>query len=138
VADGSRAARRPAAPGGGDDIVRWSERLEVSGAAAHVYTECARSWNPIHTDIAVARAAGLPRPILHGTATLALAVSRVVARDLGGDPARARHIAARFTGMVPMPSTLTVRGLAGGGDTVRFDAVDAAGRPVLAQGEISA
>src|SRR5262245_27248696 len=43
---------------------RWEERVGVSGQLAHVYTECARIWNPIHTDIAVARAAGLPGLIL--------------------------------------------------------------------------
>ena len=47
---------------------RWSERVEVPYHLGHVYTECARIWNPIHTDLAVARAAGLPGPILHGTA----------------------------------------------------------------------
>src|SRR6185295_9608589 len=46
--------------------------VAISPTLAHVYTECARIWNPIHTDRAVARAAGLPDIILHGTATLAL------------------------------------------------------------------
>ena len=49
--------------------------MPVSATAAHVYTEGARIWNPIHTDAAVAARAGLPGIILHGTATLALAVS---------------------------------------------------------------
>src|SRR4029453_13565240 len=52
------------------------------------------------------RGAGLADPILHGTATLALAVSRLVARDLDGAPERVREIRARFTGMVPLPSSL--------------------------------
>lgn len=39
--------------------------------AAHVFSECARNYNPIHTDISVATAAGLPGLILHGTATFA-------------------------------------------------------------------
>lgn len=42
--------------------------IRVAANAAHVYTECARIWNPIHTDIAYAHAAGLPGLILHGTA----------------------------------------------------------------------
>lgn len=41
--------------------------LSIPRGAAHVYTECAQIWNPIHTDIAHARAAGLPDIILHGT-----------------------------------------------------------------------
>jgi len=83
--------------------------LAVSAGAAHVYTECARIWNPIHTDRAVALAAGLPDIILHGTATLALAVSSLVGAELDGDPRRVRRIAARFGAMVAMPSVLTLR-----------------------------
>ena len=41
---------------------RWAEGQEVPYHLAHVYTECARIWNPIHTDLAVARAAGCPAP----------------------------------------------------------------------------
>jgi acyl dehydratase len=134
AAGGSTAAR---APGGETDGVRWQEPLTVAAHAAHVYTECARIWNPIHTDVAAARAAGLPGPILHGTATLALAVSRVVVRDLGGDPGRVRAVSARFTGMVTMPSTLTVRGRGAAGHRLAFDVVDEAGAVVLSGGEIA-
>jgi acyl dehydratase len=84
--------------------------------------------------VAVARSAGLDAPILHGTATLALAVSRVIAHDLGGDPGRVREVRGRFTGMVPMPSTFTVRGRAAEGPGVAFDAIGADGASVLGQG----
>lgn len=117
---------------------RWAESVQVASQAAHVYSECARIWNPIHTDVAVARAAGLPGPILHGSATLALAVSRVIGRDLGGDPARVRAVAARFTGMVPMPSSFTVRGGGRTGDLIAFDAVNDRGEPVLSAGVLRA
>jgi acyl dehydratase len=123
-----------AAPGADAGPVRWETPVGVSAGAAHVYTEGARIWNPIHTDLAVARAAGLPGPILHGTATLALAVSRVVARDLAGEPAPVGGVAARFTGMVPLPSAFVVRGRARGIDRIAFDALGADGRPVLAGG----
>jgi acyl dehydratase len=83
--------------------------LVVAAGAAHVYTECAHIWNPIHTDRAVAIAAGLPDIILHGTATLALAVSAIVREELGDAPARVSRIAARFGAMVMMPSVLTLR-----------------------------
>ena len=122
---------RPPAP-------RWTEIVTVDVNAARVYTECARIWNPIHTDVAVARGAGLADPILHGTATLALAVSRLVARDLGGAPERVREIRARFTGMVPLPSSFTVRGGLRDGDAVAFDAVAPDGAPVLSQGVVIA
>ena len=82
--------------------------LEVAAGAAHIYTECARIWNPIHTDRAVALAAGLPDIILHGTATMALAVSRLVDEYLGGDPGRVRRLGGRFAAMVLMPSVLSI------------------------------
>jgi acyl dehydratase len=77
--------------------------IEVGANLAHIYTECARIFNPIHTDIAHAKAAGLPDIILHGTATLALSVSR-----MSVEPSRVRRIRCRFTGMVLMPSRLEV------------------------------
>jgi acyl dehydratase len=129
--------RRAAHGDAGEPALEWSEVVDVDGSAAHVYTECARIWNPIHTDVAVARAAGLPGIILHGTATLALAVSRVVRRDLDGDARGVREIAGRFTGMVALPSRLTVRRRAGAcRDALAFDAVDAAGAAVLSGGRV--
>ena len=112
----------------------WQEVVDVPANLALVYTECARIWNPIHTDLAVARGAGLAAPILHGTATLALAVSRAVTHELGGEPGRVVEIRARFTGMVPLPSTFTVRGRRLDSGGVAFDAIGPDGRPVLSQG----
>ena len=125
-----------AADGDGGDV-RWTDDVPVAAQAAHVYTEGARIHNPIHTDIAVARSAGLPGLILHGTAVLALAISRVVARDHGGDPTAVRGVAGRFTGMVTMPTTLTVRGREARANRIAFDAVDAGGQPVLSGGVVS-
>ena len=84
-------------------------QVDVPAGMAHIYTECSRIFNPIHTDASVARAAGLPSIILHGTATLAMAVSRIIESEAGNDPARIERIAGRFGAMVTMPSTLTVR-----------------------------
>jgi acyl dehydratase len=127
---------RPTAAAGAEPA--WTETVGVSAGAAHVYTECARIWNPIHTDIAVAQAAGLPDVILHGTATLALAVSRAVARERGADATRVREIAGRFTGMVRMPSSFVVRGRRQADGVVFFDAVTADGAPVLSDGSVKA
>jgi acyl dehydratase len=94
----------PATPPG----PRWSTTVAVPAGLAHAYSEGSRIWNPIHTDRAVARAAGLPAVLLHGTATLALAVSAVLAREAGGDRTRVRRVTARFGAPVWMPSTLEV------------------------------
>lgn len=105
--------------------------IPVAATAAHVYTECARIWNPIHTDVAYARAAGLPDIILHGTATLALSVSRVV-DSFGLKP---RRIRCRFAGMVTMPSTLTVQA-SRHGDDIAFVTRNANGEAVIERGWI--
>ena len=112
-------------------------QLEVPAGMAHIYTECARIFNPIHTDASVARAAGLPGIILHGTATLAMAVSRIVESEAGKDPARVERVAARFGAMVTMPSTLTVRVLAREGAVVFFEVLSGQGRLAIRDGMVT-
>ena len=118
--------------------------VPVAHGAAHSYTECARIWNPIHTDAAVARKAGLPGIILHGTATLALGVSAVVDAVADRDPSRVRRIVCRFRAMVLMPSTINVRiwdvtPVTDGSDAteaVRFDVLNAEGGPAIDRGVV--
>jgi acyl dehydratase len=115
-------------------------QVDLPAGMAHIYTECARIFNPIHTDAAVARAAGLPEIILHGSATLAMAVSRIVESEAGKDPARVERIAARFGAMVMMPSTLTVRVLARDnhkdGSVIFFETLSGEGRLAIRDGTI--
>lgn len=102
------------------------DHIDVAANLAHIYTECARIFNPIHTDVAHARKAGLPDIILHGTATLALSVSR-----LKIEPSRVRRIRCRFSGMVLMPSRLEV--LAKGKD---FETRGPRGEVVISRGRV--
>ncbi|MDX1375212.1 MAG: MaoC/PaaZ C-terminal domain-containing protein, partial [Burkholderiales bacterium] len=88
---------------------------------------------PIHTDLAAAQTAGLPGLILHGTATLALSLSRALAAG-GADAARVRRVRCRFSGMVPMPSGLSVRALRTGG-MLHFESHCGAA-PVVTRGAI--
>jgi len=115
-------------------------RVAVAAGMAHIYTECARIFNLIHTDASVARAAGLPSIILHGTATLAMAVSRIIESEAGNDPARVERVAGRFGAMVTMPSTLTVR-LLGRDDGARgavifFETLNGEGRLAIRDGVV--
>ncbi|MGH8012684.1 MAG: MaoC/PaaZ C-terminal domain-containing protein [Candidatus Binataceae bacterium] len=113
-------------------------KVPIPAVAAHVYTECARIWNPIHTDAAVAARAGLPGIILHGTATLALSVSRIVAEELGNDPERVAEIYGRFGAMVLMPSEIIVRILtrerAANGEVIFFEALSQEGGRAVRDG----
>jgi len=129
---GGEATQEPAMP---REPLAPAGEIQVAATAAHIYTECARVWNPIHTDVAYARAAGLPGIILHGTATLALSVSRAL-QALHADPAKVRRVRCRFAGMVPMPSTLTVHG-ARHDDEISFETRNERGAAVIARGSIS-
>ena len=110
-------------------------RVEVPIArqAAHVYTECAGIWNPIHSERRVALAAGLPDVILHGSATWALAGREIVKAHAGGDPTRLRRLRARFQSPVVPGGTITVAHAGIGGD-VHFEVANERGQTALAGG----
>ncbi len=56
--------------------------------------------NPLHSDPAIAKAAGYPRPILHGLATFGVAGHAILKTMCGYDPARFKSIAGRFSAPV--------------------------------------
>lgn len=123
----------PAAPlpDGGEATV-----IPIPRGMAHVYSECADIWNPIHTERAVALAAGLPDIILHGTATWALAGLTVLRRHADSDGRRLRRLSGRFSAMIVPGETITVRHAAvpGAPGLIRFEVLNAAGRPAISQG----
>jgi acyl dehydratase len=122
------------------DRPRAEVRIPISAALAHIYTECARIWNPVHTDMAVAAGAGLPGLILHGTATLALAVSAIVQREAAGAPEKVAEIHGRFGAMVLMPSDVVLRILAreqtARGPAVFFEVLSANGGRAIRDGVV--
>jgi acyl dehydratase len=115
-----------------------SSTVPVEVWAPHVYSECARIWNPIHTDVVVARAAGLPGVILHGSANLAHGVDWVLsALDVGAD--RVRRVGGSFRGLVDVPSTISptlgaVERAPDGTTTAHFTVFNAAGHPAVRGG----
>jgi acyl dehydratase len=108
--------------------------LAVPPGMGQIYTECARIWNPIHSDRAFAIAAGLPDIILHGTATMALAVSGIVNHFIGGDVRRVTRLGGRFSAMVPVPDTLKLEVFRQGRDSVRYRVRNGAGQEAISQG----
>jgi len=109
--------------------------LHVRGDDAHAYSEGARIWNPIHTDVGAARAAGLEAPVLHGTATLARAVSLAV-DAVGRSLTDVRRVAGRFAGAVRLPSRLEVQ-IVNQGAVLGLHVRDAEGRAVLSDGLVA-
>ncbi len=109
----------PVVPSGGDGeagLRATAITIAIPREMPHVYTECASIWNPIHTERAVALAAGLPDIILHGTATWALAGREVLralrrrrsARGCGGCTAAS----ARWFFPAPTFTSSTLRAVA--------------------------
>lgn len=113
--------RAPAAAAAPRPPLAAAGSFPVGMADAIVYTECADIWNPVHTDGEVARAAGLPAPILHGTCCLARAVSILVERFAGNDPGRVAAVRSGFGAIVVPETTVTVAAQRDG-DTVLFEA----------------
>ena len=126
-------------PGDAPEKPVWSSEVLVSPGAPHVYTECADIWNPIHTERRVALAAGLPDIILHGTATLTLALRELINHSLASDPTRLMRIAGQFRAMVIPGHPITVRCLEDrpGPDATRelfFDVLNHEGDAAIARG----
>lgn len=111
--------------------------VPVDKFAAHTYSECARIWNPIHTDSAHAAEHGLPGIILHGTATAARALTVVVDHLLDGDPSRVASMSCRFTAMVLMPNTLRVRYATLDGGTAGASVVTSTGETAVSAMRVS-
>lgn len=116
----------------------WRTEIRVPLHAGQQYTECARIYNPIHTEPSVARAAGLPGVILHGSATKALSLTAVVNASFGGDPTRITRLCGQLRAMVLMDTTIVVEALAeetaDGERRVLFRTLNAEGRPAVANG----
>ena len=64
--------------------------------------------NPLHADPAVAKAAGFPRPILHGLGTFGVAGHAILKTQCGYDPARLMSIAGRFSAPVFPGETIRI------------------------------
>jgi acyl dehydratase len=87
----------------------------------------------MHIDPAAARAAGQPRPFLHGLCTLA-ATTLVLARALDAHPAELRELEGRFSAPVFPGGRLEVTGWSDG-QAVSFEVADAE-RPVVSGGRV--
>jgi acyl dehydratase len=117
-------------------LVEGGVALPTSRRMAHVYTECAGIWNPIHTERRVAQDKQLPDVILHGTCTWALAGIELIRRCAGGDPLRLRRLAGRFHGMVIPGTTIGLEYGAQPGELekVQFTVTNARGELAVSHG----
>ena len=133
VGEGRRIDGPPPLPDDPPRGPREKVAIPIAREAPHVYTECARIWNPIHTERRVALLAGLPDIILHGTASWALAGREIVNRFAEGDPLRLERLAGRFAAMVIPGTTLEFEG-AGTASGAAFAVRNALGEEAIAGG----
>jgi acyl dehydratase len=87
---------KPATPEGAPDATC---DLPTLPQAALIYRLCADP-NPLHAEPAVAKAAGFPRPILHGLATYGVAGHAILKTYCDYDPSRLKSLGVRFSAPV--------------------------------------
>ena len=90
----------------------WAESIYIPIHAGQQYTECADIFNPIHTEPSVAKAAGLPNIILHGSATKAHALTQVINHCFEGNATKITRLCGQLRAMVLMDTTIKVECLA--------------------------
>lgn len=108
--------------------------LELPRGLPHLYSEASRIWNPIHTDRNAARSAGLDDIILHGTATLAIAVTQLACHLVPGGTKSIHRVGCRFSAMVPLPSRISVRVDCLTGSDIHFSVLNSAGQSAIRDG----
>jgi len=118
----------------------WEEQRYIPIHAGQQYTECADIYNPIHTEPSVAKAAGLPNIILHGSATKAHALTAVVNQCFDGDPRRITRLCGQLRAMVLMNTTINIQcmGSKTSGEELQvfYRVLNEAGQPAIANGVI--
>lgn len=130
-AGGFGGERGPSAP---REDLAGAEEVEVATYATQAATyRLLGDRHHMHVDPDAARAAGQPRPFLHGLCTLA-AITLGVAGRVGAHPADLRTLAGRFAAPV-FPGERLVARVALGGET-RFDATTG-DRSVITGGRVS-
>jgi acyl dehydratase len=106
------------------------ERVDLDQAVR--YAQASGDDLPIHLDDAAARAAGLPRAVLHGLCTLAFA-ARAVLETAGVAPERMTRLSVRFSGLV-FPGDAIVTRVRRDGERAVFETVNEHGTVVLRDG----
>ena len=72
-------------------------RQKIDEDQTYRYAQASGDYNPIHTDEAVAKLAGLPGIIVHGLCTMAFAAKAMIDQLCEGDPGRLRRLRAKFS-----------------------------------------
>jgi acyl dehydratase len=71
--------------------------VHVDDDQTYRYRDASGDQMPIHVDDAFAKSVGLPGIIVHGLCTMAMTSQAVIKSVAGGDPARLKRLAVRFS-----------------------------------------
>lgn len=119
------------------DVVAQTQVVEEDQSRR--YARASGDLNPLHTDDAFARSAGLSARILHGLCTMAMASNVVIERLCKGEVERLARLSVRFARPVYMGDALTtfVRGSDSGEEGVfELEVRNQEGEAVLTRGEL--
>ncbi|MBI3247984.1 MAG: MaoC family dehydratase N-terminal domain-containing protein [Deltaproteobacteria bacterium] len=78
----------------GEPLLRVAQTIDAD--QTYRYAQASGDYNPIHTDEAVAKMAGLPGIVVHGLCTLAFTSKVIIDQCCAGDPRRLKRLRARF------------------------------------------
>ncbi|MFC6884234.1 MULTISPECIES: MaoC/PaaZ C-terminal domain-containing protein [Actinomadura] len=98
------------------------------------YSKASGDPMPIHLDEEFAKSAGLPGIIAHGLCTMAFTSRAVVESAAGGDPARLKRLAVRFSKPVLPGQDVTTRIWDKGDGSVAFESTSSSGDVVIKDG----
>ena len=119
-----------------NEITRHLAPLPLGRGLPHIYSECARIWNPIHTERVTASAAGLEDIIVHGTITWALA-AREILSPMKMRLDRLARLSAQFrTPIVAGGSLRLSHSEINAGNAISFTAVNDRNEIALHRGEL--
>jgi NAD(P)-dependent dehydrogenase (short-subunit alcohol dehydrogenase family)/acyl dehydratase/putative sterol carrier protein len=118
----------------------FTQTLTVTEDQSLRYADASLDNNPIHTDVQVAKMAGLPNIILQGLCTMAFTSQAIVKNAAEGDPKRLRRMSVRFTKPVLPGDKITTEIWADedsedGSKSYKFRAINQAGVPVIDNGK---
>jgi acyl dehydratase len=120
----------------GTPLFRVAQTIDTD--QTYRYAQASGDYNPIHTDEAVAKMAGLPGIIVHGLCTMAFASKVMIDQCCAGDPRRLKRLRARFLRPVLPGQTVTTAVWAGpdreGVNVYTYETENPEGKVVIADG----
>lgn len=112
----------------------FSSIVKVPEDITRRYADASNDRNPIHLDDAVAKKAGLKGVVVHGLCTMSMVMQSFIDGHLGGDPARLRRLAVRFSAPVYPGDALAVEAFDAGEGAVKFETAQEDGTKVIKGG----